>query len=560
MKGCISLLYFLLSALGVVQSQSIVNTVHNLSVSGPGSIKATNEDEICLFCHTPHNSRPISPLWNRKDPGGPYTLYNSSTKQAVTGQPDGSSILCLSCHDGTIALGNIISRKNDIDFTASITTMPSGNSNLTTDLSNDHPVSFIYNTSLAAVDGQLANPENITHGVKLESSKLQCTSCHDPHKNIYSDFLVETTQYSTLCVTCHQKTNWTNSSHKTSVKTWNGSDPNPWSHTTWTNVAQNACENCHNPHNANGKPRLLKYTQEEYNCFDCHNGNVAEKNIQSQFSKPYGHKIENYTGIHDAAEGALVTSKHVECEDCHSPHETNNTTASAPNVKGINAGVKGVDQRGIAVNPVQYLYQICYRCHSDNPATAPSTSREIVQNNTRLEFEITNPSFHPVAGPRNNTSVQTLINGWTESGIMYCTDCHSGDGNNASAGPHGSNYPQILKYQYSKTDYTTESANSYAICYSCHDRNQFILDGGDNVQSEIHYKHVVIEKTPCNACHDPHGISSVQGNSTNNSNLINFDKNIVKPLNGNVQYVDNGYRTGNCSLTCHNKAHNSTVY
>ena len=36
-----------------VSSQSIVNTVHNLSVSGAGEIKAVSESEICIFCHTP---------------------------------------------------------------------------------------------------------------------------------------------------------------------------------------------------------------------------------------------------------------------------------------------------------------------------------------------------------------------------------------------------------------------------------------------------------------------------------------------------------------------------
>jgi hypothetical protein len=97
-----------------LQSQSVVTTVHNLSVTGPGTVKASSETEVCIFCHTPHNSKPAGPLWNREDPGATYVLYNSSTLQAVPGQPDGSSILCLSCHDGTIALGNVVSRTTDI--------------------------------------------------------------------------------------------------------------------------------------------------------------------------------------------------------------------------------------------------------------------------------------------------------------------------------------------------------------------------------------------------------------------------------------------------------------
>src|SRR4051794_31953197 len=94
----------LLSIPVVSGAQSIVNTKHNLSVSGPGTIKAATETEICKFCHTPHNATPAKPLWNRSTPGTLYTPYTSSTLDATVGQPDGTSILCLSCHDGTIAL------------------------------------------------------------------------------------------------------------------------------------------------------------------------------------------------------------------------------------------------------------------------------------------------------------------------------------------------------------------------------------------------------------------------------------------------------------------------
>ncbi|MGD0388921.1 MAG: hypothetical protein ABSC42_08205, partial [Tepidisphaeraceae bacterium] len=37
---------------------SVVNSPHNLSASGPGTIKSTNEQEVCIFCHTPHNAAP----------------------------------------------------------------------------------------------------------------------------------------------------------------------------------------------------------------------------------------------------------------------------------------------------------------------------------------------------------------------------------------------------------------------------------------------------------------------------------------------------------------------
>ena len=63
-----------------------------------------------MFCHTPHgaNAAAPTPLWNRELSGATYIPYNSSSIEAVgIGQPGGSSKLCLSCHDGTIAIGSV---------------------------------------------------------------------------------------------------------------------------------------------------------------------------------------------------------------------------------------------------------------------------------------------------------------------------------------------------------------------------------------------------------------------------------------------------------------------
>ena len=218
------------------------------------------------------NSSPAAPLWNRNNSGATYTLYSSSTLNSAPGQPNGSSVLCLSCHDGTIALGNVINPSTPI--TMATGTMPRGN--LTTDLSNDHPVSFVFNAALAVADGQLLTPPLST--VKLDqSSRVQCTSCHDPHKDVYTKFLLASNDNSALCLLCHDRNYWSASTHSTSTATWNGSGTDPWAHieNPFPTVARNACENCHDPHNAAGNHRLLKSLQEENVCLDCHNGNVA---------------------------------------------------------------------------------------------------------------------------------------------------------------------------------------------------------------------------------------------------------------------------------------------
>ena len=537
----------------LAKSQSVVNTVHNLSTSGTGDIKATSESEICIFCHTPHNSRPLSPLWNRDDPGVTYILYNSSTIDASPGQPDGSSILCLSCHDGTIAIGNVYTKATDISLVSGITFMPSGNSNLLTDLSDDHPISFIYNSSLAISDGELKDPASITWPVELEDDKLQCTSCHDPHKNTYSKFLLASPQNSTLCISCHDRDYWPGSSHSTSNSTWNGSGSDPWVHTEYSTVSENACENCHKTHGAGSSELLLKYEIEENNCLDCHNGNVASTNIEIQLSKSYNHNVYSYGEVHDANESALVLTQHVECEDCHNPHAARNNLDVAPNVQGFNEGVVGIDQSGNEVNPASYEYEICYRCHADSPTKPTSTTtRVIVQDNVRLEFDTGNPSYHPVSGAGANADVPSLIAPLAVSSVIYCTDCHASDGAGSPEGPHGSIYPSILKYQYETADYTSESANNYELCYSCHSRTSILSDE----TFSYHYKHIVEEDSPCNACHDPHGVSSLDGTLTNNTHLINFDVSIVSANGAGIRrFVDLGYRSGYCQLNCHGKGH-----
>jgi predicted CXXCH cytochrome family protein len=541
-------------------AQKVSSGVHNLSSSGSGAVKATAESEICIFCHTPHSSLPASPLWNKNNPGASYTLYSSSTLQAIPGQPDGSSILCLSCHDGTIALGDVISRSTDISFSGGITTMPSGAKNLSTDLSDDHPISFDYSATLASADGQLKDPSNVLPPVYLENGRLQCISCHDPHDNTNDNFLVVSKQNSELCKRCHDKTTWPSSTHSTSSATWNSSGTDPWQHVVgpFSTVAENACLSCHDPHSSAGKPILLKAAAEEDNCLDCHNGNVASTDIQTEVLKTYTHDVFNYFQVHDPSEAALSTVLHVECQDCHNPHASNNSTASAPVANGPLAGVQGINSSATPLAVVTNSYEVCYRCHGDSPSKPGSViTRQIAQNNVRLEFDPANPSYHPIEVAGQNSNVPSLIAPLTESSMIYCTDCHASNGASVPAGPHGSIYPQILKYRYETTDFTAESAANYELCYNCHSRTSILNDDSFGE----HDKHIRGEDTPCSVCHDSHGISSSQGNSTNNTNLINFDLIVVGPDNmGRLRFEDRGNQTGRCYLDCHGKRHRPESY
>ncbi len=535
-------------------ASSILTTKHNLASSGPGTIKATVEKPICEFCHAPHRPGQSAPRWNRELSEVVYTTYHSSTLKAAVGQPNGASKLCLSCHDGTIALGKLKSEKNIVPFTSA--TMPPGKTRLGVDLSDDHPVSFTYDQNLAARNGQLEFPP-LRKPVKLDKfGQVQCTSCHDPHDNTYGKFLVMDNTASALCVICHRVRGWQLTAHRNSNASWNGGNPNPWFHSNNKTVSSNGCENCHNPHTAGGREWLLNYNAEEDNCYPCHNGNVASKNIRKEFEKPYRHPIGISRGIHKPNEDPLWTSRHVECDDCHNPHVSNSMPADPPRAPGSLAELSGVTSAGSPIRPLQFEYELCYRCHADNAGTkAPTVVRWVFEKNLRQLFKPSNASYHPIEAPGKNPNVPSLLVPYTTSSLLYCTSCHNNDsgtraGGNGPNGPHGSTWRPLLEKQVATMDLTMESPQVYALCYKCHNRNNILADQSFSK----HKKHIVDFQAPCTACHDPHGVVSA-------SHLINFDKTIVFPdEKGNLRYEARGRFAGACYLKCHNASHSPRAY
>ncbi|MEW6365865.1 MAG: cytochrome c3 family protein [Acidobacteriota bacterium] len=565
---------------------------HNLSIAGPGPVRAIAEDEICIFCHTPHTANPVVPLWNHAMSSGvTYSAYGSTTMKAVVGQPNGSSKLCLSCHDGTVALGSTV---NNGSITLSGTDPQgrlTGASVLGTDVSNDHPFSFIPVTGGETVDPPAGDK------VKLDANgNLQCRSCHDPHEQdndtTMKKFLVKENRFSALCVTCHQKEYWAQnpSSHQNSPKLYSALQG---AHTGYTAVDTNGCESCHKPHSATTGQRVLK-GQEEATCgtsagLQCHGGsNVADYDIATEFNKAYTHPTYRLTpSSHDESESPMnpiyrmpelsaTAPRHAECPDCHNPHAAYDYSSSAPKGSGALAGVWGINHSGTLVPPAGLPpsvneYEICFKCHGDSankpqPGGSPwppYPARQQPQFNMRLLFDPSNPAYHPVEARGANRTVPSLVPPWTTDSIMYCSDCHDNDnsrgaGGTGPRGPHGSIYKHLLQSRYEMDgEYQVESSTVYALCYRCHSRTSVLAD----TSFAEHRMHIVDERTPCSICHDPHGISSAQGNPTNNSNLINFDLRFVTPSRtGILRFEDIGDRTGRCYLTCHDQDHDPKSY
>ena len=228
MKRILVLAAFLLLVSGTAMAQNVVGSAHDLSSAGPGA--TTNVTRVCVFCHTPHQAAAAAgqdPLWNHTLSGtADYGVYASDTMNAVPtnigGAAAGSattSNLCMSCHDGTVSVASVWNAPNEApinDNPANITItaggnvtgggLMTGNPNVGTDLTDDHPINFTYDTALSTADGGLKDPASVPAvSDLLFGGTVQCASCHNAHDATNGAFLVADNTGSALCITCHSK-------------------------------------------------------------------------------------------------------------------------------------------------------------------------------------------------------------------------------------------------------------------------------------------------------------------------------------------------------------------
>lgn len=258
-----------------VAATGIAATKHNLSTSGPAGYNgATNgTTEICVFCHTPHgaNSSQSVPLWNRAmSAPGVFTTYaqlGSATLDGSITDVGSVSLACLSCHDGQVAMDNLLNAPGSGGYNSTGTdqgwtfetgtnassTMSAGGkltagiALIGTDLRDDHPVGILY--AGGNVAGNEASPSTykdpdfkevtpvtintdsywyVETGLGNATARdrqdmilysrnvwggdkpfVECASCHDPHVDkINADevmFLRMSNHNSALCLACHVK-------------------------------------------------------------------------------------------------------------------------------------------------------------------------------------------------------------------------------------------------------------------------------------------------------------------------------------------------------------------
>jgi hypothetical protein len=599
-----ALLLSQLLAMPAQAKMSVFDSPHNLSASGgrgraskrPG-VTFSEQTQVCIFCHVPHNALSGSPLWSRElaTDTTNYTVYSqtvSSTLVSSPNRPSGASRFCLSCHDGTIALAKYKGSKITLDQKMPVDLIPGAsaavnatvNPNLTLDLSNSHPISFAYTAAL--VDpSQVKAPASLPPEVRLEHGvNLECTACHDPHDNQFGNFLVmnngsedptKTGSFkigSPLCTACHNPKGWADSSHNNPSVTSLG----------------HGCLSCHRVHSAPGAVRLLSQVNLEDNCLvSCHNGvDPDSRNVKPLFDQSmHRHPIDIHSGNpateHDEREKLPAQNAHVQCVDCHNPHQVsalNAPLSRAPNVDGRIQGVR-MDNPG---NPAQTEYDVCLKCHGGKfaykfygyPEALPN--RLVADSDQTERFNPLNPSYHPVVGNRLSNGASLLTDYRPNMVRIYCIDCHNSDqgtkaGGSGANGPHGSQYPHILiaRYEMPLSSDTPQpySTGLYALCYRCHSED-YLLTGNTAFKdrgSNLHASHLITNKVSCFACHDPHGASKLKGASAeHNSHLVNFDLGlstgalVAIPQYTTFPAIGFAAGSGTCTVNCHSGAAGTT--
>jgi len=237
-KGILAIVAVILGAMvipalaGTTAGTGVIASMHDITayskLPGNTGVKGDNEGRVCVFCHTPHHASTDStldynPLWNHAVTTQVYQPYESATFSyaAAGGGADpltGPSRLCMSCHDGSVALD----QHGGTDSQAG-GTMLSGNKVVgSTTHSTDHPIGFSFTTAQAAHSASI-NPASTTWsgGTGTVAAALHngdtmtCATCHDVHNKVNAvnapgadstvkNYLVRSPQAgSALCLTCH---------------------------------------------------------------------------------------------------------------------------------------------------------------------------------------------------------------------------------------------------------------------------------------------------------------------------------------------------------------------
>jgi predicted CXXCH cytochrome family protein len=241
----------------------INNTVHDLRRANSyiGGLYKSNPDDaldrLCIFCHAPHHTYRLTtagavgtgplasaqatylPLWNHTITNAIFTPYKNGPDQPLSGPKHAqstdpllvsqgtfdkigaTSLLCLSCHDGTVAVNEYGHSPQSLlsQSSGGVTMTPQYNIGAQGYLANHHPIGFLYDV-VASLDPEIYNSNVATFDQSydggsnqipvanlLAGGKMECSTCHAVHNtgNTGEKLLYVSDKNSNLCLSCHAK-------------------------------------------------------------------------------------------------------------------------------------------------------------------------------------------------------------------------------------------------------------------------------------------------------------------------------------------------------------------
>ena len=244
-------------ALPLVVRGGIIGSPHDFSQRTTWNTDPANPATVCGVCHTPHHANPTTgPLWGHDlVSGGTWQMYangvspGAAIKYSPASAPTGSSLACLSCHDGSIAL-NAYGSASAPNRTGSAEYVTNGaaisfDQGLHQNLTHSHPISFSYQSIVGTGPTQdkwiydSANPvltptagsPGFVYGNDMsiagfllnKAGNVECNSCHDVHNQEGSPYNIVNNPHlvkingtapnsvnglqtgSLLCRSCHHK-------------------------------------------------------------------------------------------------------------------------------------------------------------------------------------------------------------------------------------------------------------------------------------------------------------------------------------------------------------------
>jgi predicted CXXCH cytochrome family protein len=169
-----------------------------------------------------------TPLWNpelavnfksyvmyQDGPGAPTRGKKASQAIANGMRPGSTSLLCLSCHDGSIAINAYGNSSELSEYSGRVTAGGLSFIGSGSFLGNHHPIGFDYD-AVQAVDREIRFAGMATLGSAgtvrdhlsgAGATRMECGTCHSVHNtgNTGEQLLWRSDRNSRLCLTCHDK-------------------------------------------------------------------------------------------------------------------------------------------------------------------------------------------------------------------------------------------------------------------------------------------------------------------------------------------------------------------